>query len=146
MLLIRRPTVGERDVCLALVGRMINHGPYAAIFPIDPGRLELLVDWFISEQLVLVAALDDMLVGIVAGIAADQPWSGVRVMEEAVWYVEPEHRAGSIGPRLLRGFEEESLRFGCAMVKMVAPQASTVGTYLGRHGYVPLETVYTRNL
>lgn len=145
-MVIRAGTLHDHTSLMRLATRMIETSPYGVLFPIDPGQLGQLGAWMLAEQCVLFAQVHGEDVGVVAGIASEHVWSGITVLEEAMWYVDPAHRGGRVGPRLLRAFEAWALEKRCAMVKMVAPQASTVGAHLERLGYSGLETAFVKDL
>jgi GNAT superfamily N-acetyltransferase len=86
------------------------------------------------------------IVGMLAIVLIPHPLSGQLLAEEIAWWVEPEHRGGSIGPKMLRSAEEWATTNGANMVKMVAPAGSTVGAFYERIGYQAVETAYVKAL
>lgn len=86
------------------------------------------------------------LVGMLAIVMVPHPLSGKTFAEEIAWWVEPEHRKGLIGPKMLRLAEEWATRNGANMVKMVAPAATSVGMFYERSGYKAVETAYIKTI
>jgi len=86
------------------------------------------------------------LVGMLGLVAITHPASGADYADEIVWWVDPEFRGGSIGPRLLAAGETWARRRGLPLVNMVAPEGSDVGRFLARQGYTPIETAWVKRL
>lgn len=86
------------------------------------------------------------LVGMLALVVVEHPLSGRSFAEEIAWWVDPEHRKSSVGPRLLRHMEHWCAEKALHMVKMVAPTGSSVGDFYGKHGYQALESHWVKVL
>lgn len=144
-MIIRPATPGDRGAVLLMVRHFLDHSLYGALFEsdVDAGGL---FDTVLAAGLVLVADNGDHLVGMLAIVALLHPLGGKLYAEEVCWWVEPEHRSGFIGPKMLRSAEDWARRKGCSVVKMVAPHGSTVGDFYGRIGYTPIETAYIKVL
>lgn len=85
-----------------------------------------------------------ILIGMLAIVALPHPLTGVIYGEEICWWVEPEHRHGTIGPKMLREAEDWATRNGANSCKMVAPAGSTVGDFYERIGYTLVESAYLK--
>lgn len=88
------------------------------------------------------------LAGMLAVYKATNYVTGEQFADEQVWWVEPEYRKTSLGPRLLAHMEGWARMEGLPMVKMVAPNESDhdTGRFLARRGYTAIETVYQKGL
>lgn len=86
------------------------------------------------------------IVGMIAIVVLPHPLSGVNYAEEVAWWVEPEYRDGTLGPRMLRSAEEWATRNRANVVKMVAPAGSDVGRFLEKVGYQAVETAYIKSV
>lgn len=110
-----------------------------------PALLELLKH---VNQLgtVFVADAAHDAVGMVAVVAVPNLMTGEPYCDEVVWWVDPEWRTGSAGPRLLDRAECWAAQNQLKYVKMVAPHGSGVGRFYERRGYQPIETAYVKVL
>ena len=144
-----RPAVSA-DVprIVELVGHFLNQTPYGRLFDFDPDRLRLLADGVILDLgVILLAELDGVIVGMVAATALPEPYTGRPIAEELAWWVEPAHRQGAIGPKLLAALETWARTKGLALVKMVEPAGTPgVGAYYRRRGYEPVEIAWVKRL
>ena len=84
------------------------------------------------------------LVGMIALLVFEHPLTGRLMAEEVAWWVEPEHRNSTVGPRLLHHMERWSVQKRLHMVKMVAPTDSSVGDFYQKQGYQAIETHWLR--
>lgn len=86
------------------------------------------------------------LIGMLAAFPLNDPISGKPFLDEIAWWVEPEHRRGTTGPKLLWAAEKWARQKGLRLVKMVAPKETNVGRFYERMGYVEVETAYVKRL
>jgi len=68
--------------------------------------------------------------------------TGVMIAEEMAWFVDPEHRARFVGPRLLTAAIEWARSNGLKGLKMGAPAGTAVGAFYESQGFTPVETVF----
>ena len=66
--------------------------------------------------------------------------------DEIAWWVEPEWRGSTLGPKLLRSAEDWATTKRAKVCKMVAPAGTDVGAFYRRVGYVEVETIYAKQL
>jgi GNAT superfamily N-acetyltransferase len=128
--------------------RFLRTTQYGAVTPWTLESLGRLVAAVLEHGVILVAATPAAdLVGMIALYPQYHPISGERFCDELVWWVEPEHRHGSVGPRLLAAAEAWALEHELRVLKMVAPaDAPEVGAFLQRRGYAFVETLYQKRL
>lgn len=86
------------------------------------------------------------LVGMLAIVAIPHPMTGQIYAEEIAWWVEPDYRGGTLGPKMLRAAEDWATTNGANVIKMVAPAGSTVGSFYERIGYTPVETAFIKRI
>src|SRR5207237_2966117 len=84
------------------------------------------------------------LAGMIAVIVGGH--LGLRYADEQAWWVGPEYRSGTLGPRLLRHVEAWARSEGLPVLAMVAPAGSTIGGFYERLGYHEVETKYVKTL
>jgi hypothetical protein len=158
-MMIRKATPADKPRLIEMAVRFLLESPYGALFDnqATPDAIGTLVDNVISLGVIIVAEVDrggglfgskpdPKLVGMLAAVALPHPLTGKTCAEEMAWWVEPEHRGGLLGPKMLRVFEEWATRNGANMVKMVAPAGSTVGTFYEHIGYQAVETAFIKRI
>lgn len=87
--------------------------------------------------------------GILGGLFYPCSMTGQLEALEGFWYVKPEHRGGTGGIKLLKAFEEEGKKRGCARVKMVhlmSLNPEQVASIYERMGYHKLQVNYSKEL
>lgn len=109
-------------------------------------QLEAFVVLILTHGGALVAEVDGQVEGMIGVVALAHPITQELVAEEVAWWVEPDYRKGTIGPRLLQAAEDWASVKGVTVLKMVAPAKSDVGKYYERHGYTAFETAFVKVL
>lgn len=147
---VRKATLEDLPAILRLAHNFMASTQYAKWFKFAPEQLEPLATALVNGAGVILLAISDAgeYVGMLAGMPFQDPFhGGAWVLDEICWWVEPAHRNGLIGPRLLATFELWARQKGLRLIKMVAPvEAPEVGTFYLRSGYITLETVFYKRL
>lgn len=86
------------------------------------------------------------VIGMIGALVMPHAADGRIFADEVAWWVEPEDRGGTLGPRLLVALLEACSSKSVSMVKMVAPKGSDVGRFLERAGFEEVESTYLRVL
>lgn len=159
--MIRKATSADKLDLVAMATRFLTETPYRQFLTVSPAMLDSLVDTVLELGVVLVAErlhfpyigpnLEPAparreLVGMIALVELENPITGEPFADELVWWVEPEHRHGTIGPRLLVAGEAWAREKLLPVVKMVAPAGSQVGAFYQRMGYTAVETAFIKVL
>lgn len=145
--MIRKGTIDDVPQIVEMVGHFINHTQYATWLRFMPSAITELAERVIEIGVVFVAEADGRLVGLICGFPMIEPVGKQKILDELVWWVEPTYRGSrTVGPKLLRTFENYAAQKGCRFVKMVAPSGTDVGAYYARLGYAPVETSYIKRL
>lgn len=145
--LIRKARPDDLQAIVAMVGHFIQSTPYQSVLRFVPAAVTELADRVLQVGIVFVAEVDGRIVGMIAGFAMEEPIGRTKMLDELAWWVEPDFRRGTIGPKLLRTWEAWARQKGLTLIKMIAPHATPeVGRYYARHGYVPLETSYIKRI
>lgn len=148
-MIIRPATHDDVDVLAAMVQHFLEAVPtYAALLQGGPERLVAYMHGVVElKDALTLLALEDTgePLGFITVVAVENVLTETRVGDELVWWVEPRFR-GRVGPKLLEAAEAWARTTGLSVLKMVAPYQSRVGVFYERHGYVPLETSYTKGL
>jgi len=97
----------------------------------------------------VIAEKNSEVIGVLGGIFAPRSyWPGSFASETFFWIV-PQHRGGLTGARLLKEFEEEARRRGCAVVHVGHKHhfgAEEMARFYKRFGYSPMEVMYQKEL
>lgn len=86
-------------------------------------------------------------VGIIGGLITPHFFTGDPVAIETFWYVDPDHRTGTIGPRLKKQYEDWALNLEVQEIHMSrihGIQDEKMHDYYVKTGYPPYETVYRK--
>ncbi len=143
---IRPATVEDVPRVLEMAKRFLVLTDYGKIIATMPDRLDSLIRTVLEVGVILVVDVGEATVAMLGLVPLNDPFSGELIVAELAWWVEPEHRQGSIGPRLLCAGEDWTRHIGAGVLKMVAPIGSGVGTFYERHGYIAIETSYHKDL
>lgn len=101
-----------------------------------------------EEAIFIVPEKDGKAVGMAAAAVTPHPYSPMYLLgTELFLWVDPEHRSGTVGPRLLKALEQRIKESGCKYISMT----STVHTpnfkkYLLKQGYIEAETAYMKEI
>ena len=141
---VRQWEIGE----LVRLGRLF-HAEAALGGSFDAtGLAEFLHNLRTSGNLVaFVAEGDDhTIIGCIVGVRSKQMMTDVVLLEELYWYVEPEHRGGTAGFRLVDHFIKWSKDNQCGGVVMARLSAGhdNLHRYYTRHLFKEIETHYLR--
>ena len=96
----------------------------------------------------LVAEKDDKVVGGVGGAVTPHPFAPMHLMaSEMFLWVDEDHRNSTVGPRLLKSFENKAKEIGCKYLSV----CSTIHTpkfkkYLNKQNYKEVETSYMKEI
>lgn len=157
---IRKATEGDIADVMRLARSFLATSGYGKLMPSVPAdQLLQLCRTVMALGVIFLAELgeDDpawqqgagphfRIVGMIAVCDLEHPLTGQQYADEIAWFVEPAHRSGSIGPRLLAQVEVWAREKQLHMVKMVAPAGSDVGRFYERLGYRAVETAYQKEI
>ena len=146
-MIIREATLEDAAPIVCMAIRFLEETPYGHLFAPNEQKLTELLLQVLTHGVIFVAErADHTLAGFLALVTLEHPISGERYADELAWWVNPESRSGSIGPRLLAAAEEFARTAGIGMLKMVAPAGTDVGRFYERLGYAAVETSYHKRL
>ncbi len=144
---VRLATSADTARIVAMVEHFLESSIYGRQIVRDPERLAWTTEIVLERGVIFVAEIAGVVEGFLAGGEQEHPYDGARVAVEFAWWVEPAHRGSSIGPRLLRAFEDWARQKGLSYVTMVAPaESGDVSRYYLKTGYAPLETSYVKRV
>lgn len=145
--MIRKGRPEDLERIVEMTGHFINQTNYSTLLKFMPKAVREIASRVIDHGVCLVAEEDGQVVGMLCAFLLVEPVSNQPMADELCWWVEPSARGSrSVGPRLLRSFENIARQKGAKLCKMVAPAGSDVGTFYERIGYSPVETSYIKRL
>lgn len=144
---VRESVDTDRPRILAMGARFARESIYGQLFPgITDVVIEHLIDACQAVGIVFIAEVKGDVVGMIAGLPCVAALTGEPMVDELVWWVEPECRSARVGPMLLAALESWTYNSGAVVLKMVAPWGSDVGRYLQRHGYTAVEVAHMKRM
>lgn len=146
--MIRTATFKDYDVIMQMMINFANSSPYAPLQNPEYNdlRIRRLLDSFQKQGCILLGEKDNEVVGmLIAQIQTDAWLPHVKTMKEVAWWVEPEHRFGTLGYRLLK----EYIKIGERLVEQQVISGFTLTNMeispdfdLEKRGWKAVETNY----
>jgi GNAT superfamily N-acetyltransferase len=147
---IRRAHLADVPRIVEMVGHFmaakVGDTIYGQVLTFKPKIVEELATLVITKGIIFLAVVDEQVVGMLAGVPLQDMIARTPMFDEMVWWVEPAHRRGSVGPRLLKAAEKWARQKGLRLFKMVAPAGSGVGDFYKKLGYEEVEASYVKRL
>lgn len=115
---LREATTADRPELDRMAIAMAKESPRFSAFPVSLPKIHALVDNMQANPnaLVLVADDGDGLAGMLLGFVVPHFFSDALTASELVVYVDPEHRGGRTGLRLIQRFESWAAGRGAAEI------------------------------
>lgn len=145
---VRRGTSDDLAVLVRMAVRFITESSYRGLVMPNVGQLQVLVEHLLDHGAIFVAQVDGGdVIGMIGASVIVHPIAGELVGSEVAWWMEPEHRGGSAGVRLLEAAERWAQGAGAVWFQMIAPAgAPRLREFYRRRGYVEVETVFQRQV
>lgn len=149
---IREATVDDVPRIAEMAKRFLDTTGYGAIVPnVKRASLAGAAEAIIRHGGVILLAQKGPpelrhTVGFCALMQATHVLTGEDYADEVALWVEPEHRKGTVGGRLLLAAEAWTRQKSIPCLKMVAPVGSRLHQHYQHRGYVPVETSYQKRL
>lgn len=145
-MIIRPATAADAPRLIQMAKAFLIHTRYGEIVRFSEPCLATLIAQVLALGAIFVGDVDGRLEGMLGLVELTNPISGDTYADELVWWVEPDARHRSLGPRLLKSAEFWAKSRNLSMIKMVAPTGTHVGSFYLRMGYTPIETAYVKRL
>ncbi len=146
--MIRLGTEDDFVTLESMCAEFWQHAPYDVEY--KPGSGTPFLDLCLSHGLLFVAEQGHDIIGFTAGCTV--PLMGntdVLHGTELAWWVDPEHRGGSSGIKLLKALESAAREKGCiywSMIFMETSMPDSVRNMYEKLGYELKETSYGKRL
>lgn len=143
---IRKATQADIPAIVGMGARFYETTHYKDFAAYSPDSVAALAEMLIDTGILLIAD-DDGPVGMVGLCVAPFLFNAsLKAAYEVVWWVNPEHRGGLTGARLLKAVEPAARDKGCVSIQMLhmsnsPPQA---GQMYARMGYTHTESSWTK--
>lgn len=145
MIEVRLATVDDVDAVVELGLEFLETSTYRQLGAGDPDTIARLLCTVLDHGAVFLATVDEAVVGMIAVLMVPHIFSGETFCDEVAWFVKPAHR-GRAGILLLQAAERWAVQNHAKLVKMVAPEGTTVGDLYRRKGYTVIETAFVKVL
>ena len=147
--MIRQATRDDIDAITAMAAKFYETTEYNAHFPFDRESVERLCGLLMDQGVLLVATMDEKLVGMIGLIVAPFMFNhDFLSANEVVWWVDPAVQGLGVGSGLLQFAERHCRERGAKTMQMVtlsnSPEVAAV-TYQ-RAGFRHSETCFTKGL
>lgn len=148
---IREATEDDAFRLVEMTTRFLLSSSYGSMMRPTPEQTHAFVLRVMELGVVLVAEAEVLLqewviVGMIGLVLVPHALACELHADEIAWWVEPEWRGSTLGPKLLRSAEQWATTKGAKACKMVAPAGTDVGAFYKRVGYVEVETIYAKQL
>lgn len=145
--MIRHASILDKKAIVEFVAEFYPQTHYAKQCEFDAESVEELTDHLIKTGIVLIATVDDSIVGIIgAGIRPHVFNKNVLSCHEFIWYVTPAHQKSGLGAALIERADKLRQLRGCTSFQMMRLDGSS--PYLDKLflslGFEPSEYCFTK--
>ena len=105
--MIRQATIQDFDRIMEMMINFANSSPYAPLTnpQYNDYYVRNLLVGIMKQGVILVGEVDNQIQGMLVGLIQEDLWlPHIKTMKEIAWWVEPEHRMGTMGYRLLKEY------------------------------------------
>jgi len=148
--MIRVATEADIDPLLVMSRHFVQFAPHARMMGATDESMTKAIRFVLDQGQIFLAEVDGKIVGMLMAVIFPiwfVPQS--RCAMELVWWVEPEHRGGTIAIRMVKAFEEWGRMQGATMATMgdfVVDGQPPVGDMIMRMGYMPSERAFVKGI
>ncbi|MFW8636714.1 GNAT family N-acetyltransferase [Cribrihabitans pelagius] len=123
------------------------HAASGIPFPFDPAHASQTAQSFIEDpdKLCLVLEVSGALRGVLAASWAVSPLAPVRLAQEVIFWLDPQHR-GSAARKMLSAYEEWARGQQCDAAGLAALNDPRVSRFFGAAGFKPVENKFLKIL
>lgn len=137
---IERAVVADIPQYLVCAENFINY--YG--FTWNPDSVTKSIQTILDKGVFLAAKEGDKVIGVAAAMLLPNLWNVDEIIfQEMFWWVEEEHRTGSVGIRLLLELEKQAPDDATVVISTL-PKSNIKDETLRKLGYVVKETAYVK--
>jgi N-acetylglutamate synthase-like GNAT family acetyltransferase len=148
--MVRDATAEDEDAVLEMARQFVAFAPYADTFTATDEELRMTISQFIMSAKSFVAEVDGKVVGMLAAVLTPVWYApSHKAAVELAWWVDPAHRKGMSGIRLVQAFEKWAKEQGASMVSMSNLEVDDnglVANMLNRFGYRMSEQTHSKRI
>lgn len=143
----------EQDVLEVVIAvkQFCREIPHPAWKSFEANKVSELLTNLIRHELGLVKIVEheEGIVGALIGVISSLPINNLTFAQELMFWIEPEHRNGKTGPKLIDQYVVWSKENGCEFVRLSTLDevlGSKAGILFRRKGFRPTETAYIKEV
>jgi N-acetylglutamate synthase-like GNAT family acetyltransferase len=148
--MVRDATAADEDAILEMARQFVAFAPYADTFTATDEELRMTISQFIMSAKSFVAEVDGKVVGMLTAVLTPVWYApSHKAAVELAWWVDPAHRKGMSGIRLVQAFEKWAKEQGASMVSMSNLEVDDnglVANMLNRFGYRMSEQTHSKRI
>ena len=148
--MIRDATQDDDHAIFEMARQFVAFAPYSDIFTTTDEELRVTIKHFIETTKTFVAEVDGKVVGMLCAVLTPVWYApSHKAAVELAWWVDPEHRKGMSGIRLVQAFEKWAEDQGASMVSMSNLEVGDnglVANMLNRFEYRMSEQTHTKRI
>lgn len=147
---IREAVDGDVPAIIEMGRSFFDASGYSGIIAFDAKTAKTAIETIIIDKhaIILVAEIHEQLIGMVAAILHPFYFNINHLTgQELVWWIEPEHRTGTAGIRLIKAIEQWAKSNGAKTFSMISlANNRRVEQIYERRGYLPSENTFIKSL
>lgn len=146
--MIRQVKLTELSSVLPLCQAFSNEAlaPFGLVYDEERVKRQL-VRWVMDEDtLFLIGLLDEKVVGVLVAVMVPALTSGNAVVQEMIWYVDADHRGGTVGARLLFALEKWCVIRGASHLVMANMDDEGVERMYTKRAFKRMEVHYIKEI
>lgn len=141
----------EEDVEVVLdMGRKFYSTMEAAkLVPFDDDSAMAQIFRMLDEGFILLGEKEGQVVAMLGSVIHDHPFNvAYRGCSEVMFWIEPEHRGGTLAARLVKEAEQMAIHDGASFVVLAALETSPEGIdrFYNKLGYAPAERAFVKGV
>lgn len=146
---IRLAEEADVEVILDMGRKFYSTMEMAKMIPFDDDAAVVQIFKMLDEGFILLGEKDGTPIGMIGFVFFDYLFnSAYRGCTEVMFWIEPEHRGGTLAARLIRESELLAVHEGCSLVVLSALETSptTIESFYNKLGYSRSERAFVKGV
>jgi N-acetylglutamate synthase-like GNAT family acetyltransferase len=149
-IIIRKANILDKEDIKILIDKFYEESLKDLGMKFTDYTIDKTIDNFINNHIVILAQEGEKIIGIIGGMLSPSIFDENEIIiQEAMWYVEPEYRKGTLGTDLLLLFEEIAKELGINHIVMVCMgnlNFEILNRFYVKNGYKLLENQFIKTI